>query len=365
MVAEGLLIASYTISFISFSITLLTLAGVYRDLISSLRSADTRIPIILANLRQEILFEKAFISSRLKDGDEFRVFPRRLCYVRGPDGRRKGTTRTRRAFALLLNATIKDLWVEFRSVERPFLIRNPMRAEEVRKGDFWGESDLDDEKPSGRKKNRLRLAEEGIKQAGKQYYRTDLAHRWIWWRSKGDVERLADQVQRVQIRRMERDLYEADELVKRLVRRNGGLNEGRGSPSGSSSGSDGRGGERRSVAGLGVVRSDMGSRAGSVRSVRMPPSRRGSMVGRNVREVEEREFVRRPARSPAPTRQSEMEASNTGRRRERRESGVEYEVLRSGRTYVDVGDLRRRSQGYEDDVRPLERRRSYSRDRSG
>ena len=275
--------------------------------------------------------------------------------MRGPDGRREGT-RTRRAFALLLNATIKDLWVEFRNVERPFLIKNPMRAEEVRKGDYWGESDLD-EKPRG--KNRLKQAEEGIRQAGKQYYRTDLAHRWIWWQSKGDVERLADQVQRVQIRRMERDLYEADELVKRLVRRDGGVDEGSGSPSGSSSGSDGRG-ARRSVAGVGVVRSRVGSRAGSVR---MPPSRRGSMIGRNVREVEEREFVRRPPRSPAPTRQSEMEASNTGRRRERRESGVEYEVLRPGSIYVDVGDRRRRSQGYEDDRRTVERRRSYSRDR--
>ncbi len=359
MVAQGLIIASYVISFISFSITLLTLVGVYRDLISTLRSADTHIPIILANLRQEILFEKAFIGSRLKAGDEFRVFPRRLCYVRGPDGRREGQ-RTRRAFALLLNATIKDLWIEFRNLERPFLIKNPMRAEEVRKGDYWGESDLD-EKPRG--ENRLRQAEEGIKQAGKQYYRTDLAHRWIWWQSKGDVERLADQVQRVQIRRMERDLYEADELVKRLVRRGGDVDgESGGIGSASSSGSDGRGG-RRSVAGVGMVRSRMGSRAGSVRSMRMPPSRRESVVGRDIREVEEREFVRRPARSPAPTRQSEMEASNTGRRRERRESGVEYEVLRPGSVYVDVADPRRRSQGYEEGRRGVERRRSESRER--
>ena len=79
---------------------------------------------------------------------------------------------------------------------------------------------------SREEKNRLKQAEEGIKQAGKQYYRTDLAHRWIWWQSKGDVERRSDQVQRVQIRRMERDLYEADELVKRFVRRDGGVEDG-------------------------------------------------------------------------------------------------------------------------------------------
>ena len=48
-------------------------------------------------------------------------------------------------------------------MERPFLIKNPMRAEEVRKGDYWGESDLD-EKPRG--KNRLKQAEEGVRQAG-------------------------------------------------------------------------------------------------------------------------------------------------------------------------------------------------------
>ena len=252
---------------------------------------------------------------------------------------------------MLLNATIKDLWVEFKNVERPFLIRNPLRAEEVAKGDYWGESDLE-EKPGlsarmrrGRgKKQRSKDVEDGIRMTGKQYYRTDLAHRWIWWHSKSDVERLADQVQRVQMRRIERDLYETDELVKRLVRRGGDVDgESVGSGSGSSSGSDG-GGRRRSVAGVGVVRSRAGSRAGSVRSVRMPPSRRGSTIGRNTREVEEREIVRRSAPSPRPIRQSDMEPPNTGRRRDRRDSRVEYEVLRPGSVFLD-------------------RRRSYSRER--
>lgn len=200
--------------------------------------------------------------------------------------------------------------------------------------------------------------EQGINGVGEQNYRTDLAHRLIWWQSKGDVERLADQVQRIQIRRMERDLYETDELVKRLTRGGGG-GGGHGwvSGSGSSSGSDG-GGKRG-----GPVRSRVASRAGSVRSVRMP-SRRGSVVGRNVREVEEREIVRRRPPSPASIRQAEMEASNTGRRRDRRaESTVEYEVLRPGSVYVDVADGPRRTSGYDQDRRGEQSRRSYSRQR--
>jgi hypothetical protein len=366
MVAESLIISSEVTGFISFAITILTLLGVYRDLISTLRSADVHIPIILANLRQEILFEKAFISRNLKYADEFHVFPRRLCYVKQPNGQKE---RTKRAFSMLMDATIKDLWIQFKTLERPFLIRNPMRAEEVRKGDYWDEKDLEEQPKTGsrrRGKIQVRNAEADIRERGKRFYRTDLAHRWIWWQSKGDVDNLMSQVQRVQMRRMERDLFETDELVKRLIRRDGAGSEF-GSRSGNSSSSDGGGPRRRNVAGVGVVRSRAGSRAasraGSVRSVRMP-SRRGTTAGRTVREVEEREFVTRPAASPPLTQQSEMEASNTGRRRERRaESRVEYEVLRPGSVYVDVADRPRRTSTYEEDSRGAERRRSYSRER--
>ena len=363
-------LASIIIGFISFSITLLTLLGVYRDLISTLRSAGKHIPITLANLRQEILFEKAFVSRRVKHGDDFHVFPKKLCYVKLPNGQ---WVRTKKASANLLEATIRDLWTEFKMLERPFLIRSDLRAKAVAKGDYWGEEDVQEKPRRGLRRGRGRreakavtdeeAQEDAEGEIGKHqgYYKTDLSHRWIWWHTKADVDNLMNQVQRLQIRRMERDLYETDELVKRLVR-SGGDEDERTSGSGSGNSSDG-GSRRRSVAGVGMVRSRVGSRGGSVRGVRIPPSRRGSGVGRGVREVVEREIVRRPAGSPRRERQSEMEASNTGRRRDRRDLTVEYEVLRPGSVYVDPASRPRRGQSYVEDTRSIGRRRSYSRER--
>jgi hypothetical protein len=44
----------------------------------------------------------------------------------------------------LLQRTIKDLWVEFKNLERPFLVASGRRAEKIRKGDYWGESDVEE-----------------------------------------------------------------------------------------------------------------------------------------------------------------------------------------------------------------------------
>ena len=407
----GMTYTSYVLGYISFIITVLTVLGVYRDLLSTLRNAGIQIPIMLGNLRQEILTEKFFLRYRIKHGDEYGVFPRELArgYVpAGPKrGRRAGrggrTERkaergdARKMYSELLEATIKDLWIEFKNLERPFLIPSGLRAKAVEKGDYWDEKDIEaggggvggggkqiefdvdaDNKmfpPSGRQSRRrmehYKEAEDAIARQGARYYQTGLGHRWIWWQSKGSVQRLLDQVQRIQIRRIERDLFETDELVKRLVRMGGGgggVGEGSGSGSGSSSGSDGRG-PRSRKSGV-VVRSRPGSvvsRPGSIRSVRMP-SRGGSVSGRTVRAVDEREVIRRPARSPPrPVRRSDVEESNTARRRERRsEPRVEYEVLRprGGVVYVDDdrGPSRRTRVYSDDDDRNVQRRRSYSRE---
>jgi hypothetical protein len=368
-VPTPLSVASIIIGFISFTFTLTILIGIYKDLISTLRKADKQMPIILGTLRQELIFERALISHKIDYGDEFDVFPRKLRYMRtGPRGKReKGGLRQQ--YARLLEVTIEELWIEFKRLERPFLIRSGFRAEEVQRGGYWSSDDLK-EKPSrrGRRRNQkgvfasaadLSKAEAGVRAQATQYYNTDFLHRFIWWQSKAAVDSLANQVQRVQIRRMERDLYETDELVKRVCRRNGGGDgryRGRGGGSGSSSSSDDGG--RRSV-----VRSRALSRAGSVRSVRMP-SRRGSAASGNFREVEERRVVRRMAASPGRLRQSDVEASNTGRRREKRDGPrMEYEVLRPGSVIVERVERPRSVYGDERERRGIDRTESYSRER--
>jgi hypothetical protein len=47
---------------------------------------------------------------------------------------------------------------------------------------------------------------------GQSYYLTDLFHRFAWWQCKGDALRIADNVQRIQIRKVERHMLEMEEL---------------------------------------------------------------------------------------------------------------------------------------------------------
>ena len=146
-----------------------------------MRNADSTIPIMLGNLRQEIEAERVFLRHRIREGDRYAVFPAPL--------RKRRRSRKHQEVAQLLEITIRDLWQEFRNVERPFLIRSPLRAEAVQRGDYWGESDVDEKpyaKPSGgsnekRVKDRMGMAEAGLA-PDKQtyYYRTDLVHRFIW-----------------------------------------------------------------------------------------------------------------------------------------------------------------------------------------
>jgi hypothetical protein len=410
MPAESLILASEAIGFISFGITLLTLLGVYRDLISTLRSAPTQIPLVLSNLRQELLCERAFLRQRALEGkDPFGVFPGKLSGLPG-QGRVERRRRERKggreggkqhAYTRLLEVSINDLWLKFKMLERPFLVQGGLRAEAVRKGDYWGEEDVEDvgsgesevvdekggavRRRKGRKKRRgtvrsdreeWEAAEEDLHRETDKYYNTSLTHRFIWWQTRGDIVRLADAVQRLIIRRMERDIFETDELVRMLVRNSGiadvgarGRRPGGGSGSGSESEAD----------------SDVvsGGRSAQRRSRPRPVSRSRSRGGA-FREVEEHEVVRRPARptpstvSPTETQarrraQSDNEANTAARRRRsdsvadgRSQAGprVEYEVLQRGRDgqYVVIDTLS--NDPTEAHGRPSDRRsRRDSRDR--
>ncbi|OAL31876.1 hypothetical protein AYO22_00746 [Fonsecaea multimorphosa] len=170
-----------------------------------MRKADTTIPLKLGNLRQELEEERALLRYRCREGDPYGVFP----------SLRK-RTRKQREVSLLLQSSIEKLWLQFKNIERPFLIGNSLRAEQVQRGDYWGESDIE-EKPRARPdktrtRDRVDLAEAGLAPDQQpRYYRTDLAHRFIWWQSVSAVEDMLNQVQRIQIRRMERDAQAAVE----------------------------------------------------------------------------------------------------------------------------------------------------------
>lgn len=160
---------------------------------------------------------------------------------------------------------------------------------------------------------------------------------------------MLDQVQRVQIRRIERDAFETDELVKRcldILDTRGG----RGRSRHGSSGSDGGEGDGIGVSGRRNLRSRSGRVRVPSRAWRAESATRGSF-----REFEEREAVR--VRRQSGTQRRDGETSNTGRRRETTPGPrYEYEVIHPGGVaVVDNG----RSERWEGTVV----RRSVSRDR--
>ncbi|KIX08638.1 uncharacterized protein Z518_03295 [Rhinocladiella mackenziei CBS 650.93] len=56
---SAIALASQIFGFIFFHITLATLIGVHRDLISAMQHVHTTIPVMLGNLQQEIEIEKS------------------------------------------------------------------------------------------------------------------------------------------------------------------------------------------------------------------------------------------------------------------------------------------------------------------
>jgi hypothetical protein len=115
--------------------------GVYRDLISTMRKAPSQIPVALGNLRQEIMSEKEQLRRKIRrchDPHHVQITSRGLMTRRG-----SGTPRTEEVL-YLFHRTIKHLWIEFKNLERPFLVANGRRAEKIRKGDYWGESDVEE-----------------------------------------------------------------------------------------------------------------------------------------------------------------------------------------------------------------------------
>lgn len=363
---NSLILASEVIGFISFAITLLTLVGVYADLIKTLRGAPTTIPIILGNLREEIRYEQLLCKEKLSEGDAFHVFPGR-----------KPRKKSRHEYSRLLSHTLKHLWVEFCDLEKRFLITGE-KAWNDPDSDDDGDRMEPDEKGTRRRRNnrpkmdvrqsyirsRMGWIEAGLSRDRSTYYSTDLAHRFLWWWKREDINHLADQVQRIQIRRIERDTFETNELVKRGLKYYGRdfkvdvyhSSDDDTDRGGGGSGSDDGGGPK----GTHVQHRRHSGVAASRTSHRRRSTNGNAARSGGFREVSEKEVIRRRASSPensTPTRPPPRMAS----RRERPPRGsvvYEYEVVDPGRIHVEYESPRQDQRWREG------RQRSYSRDRS-
>lgn len=235
---------SFVIGIISFIITVLNLLALYANFLGTVRSAPVEIRDALGNLRAQLLEEREALRQQTRElrnrkaqmrqqnrplhpahAGRARSSSRNGLSPRASSGNLRGGQST---YALsyseqtlgLHYQTVRDLWRQFKSLERPFLVRSGSRAEALRNADAWAEKDFIDEKT---------IREEDIEMHGdtttgfadwSAVYRCDFSHRFIWWQSKSDVVKLADEVQRVMLRRMEREVTCMRMMLKQL--RDGG-----------------------------------------------------------------------------------------------------------------------------------------------
>ncbi|KAL8690748.1 MAG: hypothetical protein Q9218_003869 [Villophora microphyllina] len=153
--------ASTIVGFTSFAFTFFTFLRVFWDSIQTMWSAPKEVKQTLDNLRTELYGERAYFKNAIKQARSKNI------------SAREATDLTPLS---ILNDSIKSMMRDFRSLEAPFLEKDD-------------EGDLDIEK-SG--KVSLRGS----------YGRMDFRRRFAWLHTKDDFVAMANQVTRIQARRI-------------------------------------------------------------------------------------------------------------------------------------------------------------------
>lgn len=155
--------ASIIVGFTSFAFTFFTFLRVFWESIQTMWSAPKEILQLLGNLRTELYGERAYFKNAIKQA------------------RSKNKNSTREPMDVtpfsILNDSIKSMMRDFRSLEAPFLESES------------GSEDMDIEK-SGKVSLRP------------NYARMDFRRRFLWLHTKQDFLDMANQVTRIQARRI-------------------------------------------------------------------------------------------------------------------------------------------------------------------
>lgn len=232
---------SFVIGIFSFTLTILNLLALYANFLSTVRNAPEEIRNALGNLREQLLEEREALRQQTRELRNKKAQIRESRRSRHPAhaGRARSTSRgglnssysngnlkgnygnalTHCEQTLSLHyMTIRDLWRKFKAYERPFLVSSGARAEAIHRGGTWVEDDLVNEKDL--REDIEMHGEVGSTANYTALYKCDFVHRFIWWQSKDDVAKLADMVQRVMLRRMEREVTNCRMMLKQI--RDGG-----------------------------------------------------------------------------------------------------------------------------------------------
>ncbi|MCJ1374933.1 hypothetical protein MMC20_006166 [Loxospora ochrophaea] len=156
--------ASTVIGFASFAFTVLTLVRVSWEALQSIWSAPKQVREYMDNLRQELEeIREDLKQTRKRRHRDARNGSKRARYMMA-----QGTLR-------VLEDTVKQLQRDYKRLEEPFL------------KDLGDGSDVE---------------KESHYTSPLEYKNMDLKHRWIWLRTKGSIISIADQTERIQVRRI-------------------------------------------------------------------------------------------------------------------------------------------------------------------
>ena len=158
----SIFVASAIVGFLSFSFTFFTFLRVFWESLITIWSAPAERKVILDNLRSELYGERDYFKGAMRSSKM----------------KSKGGTRSHHDVGTLklLNDSVKHLMHEFKKLEAPFLRDPPSRKE----------MDVEKVEPSLRG----------------DYLDMGLGLRYIWMRTKPNIIALANDITRIQMRRV-------------------------------------------------------------------------------------------------------------------------------------------------------------------
>ncbi|KLU93178.1 hypothetical protein MAPG_12115 [Magnaporthiopsis poae ATCC 64411] len=331
---------SLVLSVLLYILAVLNLIALWGGTITTIRMAPVEIKDILGSLRQQICEERWALRQQRKelrarldaarlrrhrtpahhDADSIKADDNYSSY--GSSDKTNSTDLELLRLSLsehtltLHQQNLRDLWQQFKALERPFLVASGRRAEAMRRGDGWTDKNLTDDEARA---DMEAHGEAGSFASWTALYRCNFGGRFLWWRTKGDVRRLADKVSRLMMMRTEREVSHIRMMVKGIVEQGSSSSYGGGQGTGTQESSlDGAtlsplpSPRTRSISSEDEETQDSSAKA-AVDAGGSEVQRQSSIVS----EWRERPFQARQARNPrSPPRVVHIRSSRGGRRTE-------------------------------------------------
>ncbi|KAK8102289.1 hypothetical protein PG984_015435 [Apiospora sp. TS-2023a] len=244
---DSLELTDFILGAFGAALTLLNLIALYADMVATIRQAPKQMREAFGNVRQQLSEEREALThqmrqSRLTQEQQHKLraaAKRHETATAAANGNGDGggavllpLTYTDETLLLHYN-TLKNLWVQFKELERPFLLPidevhlAESAAYQLDRDDSWNTENFRTARlePPAPKHGSKHKSSGGHKKSYdhkheflgpedlESLYQCSFVHRFIWWRTKPDVKRLGEKVVKIMLRRMEREVTQTRLMV--------------------------------------------------------------------------------------------------------------------------------------------------------